>query len=124
MAKQLNVSPATIRRRIRTLLQSQLRIVAVADHNKIGLTLAAVIALDVAHDKLESVTQFLISRPEVTWLSTTTGRFDVILLARFGRTDELSDFLHNELAQLEGLKNSETFVCLKVKQGLIPTAAF
>lgn len=66
LAAQLNTSPATIRRRVRKLIQSEvLRIVAVVDSSKVGLPLTAVIALDVAHEKLDSVTQMLVSRPEV-----------------------------------------------------------
>ena len=67
LAKQLRVSPSTIRRRVRKLIQSGvLCIVAVADPGKIGFPLAAVIAFDVAHDKLDLVMEKLSSRPEVT----------------------------------------------------------
>jgi len=66
LAKQLNVSPVTIRRRVNKLIQSGVvRIVAVGDPNKLGFPLAAVIAFDVAHEKLDSVMEILASRPEV-----------------------------------------------------------
>ena len=118
LAKQLNVSPATIRRRINKLIQSGVvRIVAVGDPNKIGFPLAAVICFDVAHEKLDSVMEMLANRREVRWVSSSTGRFDIIALARFHSTDELSDFMQKEMAHVEGLRNSETFVCLHVKKG-------
>ena len=75
------------------------------------------ITLDVAHDKLESAMKTLGKQPEIKWLSTTTGRYDIIAMAQFRSTDCLSDFMTKELAQLEGLKDSETFVCLDVKKG-------
>jgi len=118
LAKQLSVSAATVRRRVRRLIQSgALRIVAVVDPNKVGFPLAAVIAFDVDHDKLDSVTQLLASRPEVRWVSTTTGRFDILVLVRFRSTNELSDFIQRELVDIEGVRGSETFICLDVKKG-------
>lgn len=116
LAKQLKVSAATIRRRIRRLLKSNvIRIGAVVDPGKVGLPLAAVIAIDVAHDKLDSAIQKLTNRPEVIWVSTTTGRFDIILLARFSSTDGLSKFVQSEMAKIEGVRDSETFVCLHME---------
>ncbi len=115
LAKQLSTSSSTIRRRIANLIKNNvMRIVAVVDHNKIGLPLIAVIALHTIPEKLDSVAHSLFNRPEVTWISTTTGRFDIIFVARFSSTDELSNFIQNELSTLEGLKDSETFVCLRV----------
>jgi len=118
LAKQLGVSPTTVRRRIRDLIQSGvLRIVALVDPVEAGFPLISIIAFDVANENLESALQILTSRPEIKWLSTTTGRFDVLALARFRSTDELSNFVHKELADIEGLKDSETFVCLQVGKG-------
>jgi Lrp/AsnC family transcriptional regulator for asnA, asnC and gidA len=117
LAKKLKVSSATVRRRLRKLLHSDsLRIVGVVDPNKFGLPLGAMIALDVTHEKLESVLDMLAKRPEIRWVSTTTGRFDILALGWFHSTDCLSNFITKELAQLEGLKDSETFICLDVKK--------
>lgn len=118
LAKQLNVSASTVRRRLRKLTQSGvLRFIAVVDPSKVGILLTTVIALDVTHEKLDSVTRLLASRPEVKWISITTGRFDIIIFAQFRSTYELSTFVQRELANIEGLRNSETFICLDVKKG-------
>jgi Lrp/AsnC family transcriptional regulator for asnA, asnC and gidA len=113
LAKQLNVSPATIRRRIKKLIQEDvIRIQAVFDPSKVGLGLSAVLALDIDPRNLETAVRQLASNGSVAWLSTTTGRFDIIAELRFASTDELYAFLQKELPKIEGLKNSETFVCL------------
>ena len=118
LAKQLNVSPATVRRRIKRLIQSGvLRMMALVDPDKVGFPLIAVIAFDVAHDRLEAAMQTLADLPEVTWVSTTTGRFDILALVRFRSTEELSTFVQKELPNMEGLRDSETFICLQVKKG-------
>ena len=118
LAKQLNISSATVRRRLKKLTSSGLlRIVGVIDPSKFGLPLAALIALDVSHEKLESTLEWLAKQPEVRWVSTATGRFDIVALARFRSTDGLSQFMTKELSKLKGLKDSETFICLDVKKG-------
>ncbi len=117
LAKELGVSSATVRRRIRSLIKDDvMRIQAVLAPDKVGLPLAVVIAFDVAHDKLESVMEFLADRSEVKWLSSCTGRFDIMAVAFFASTEELSEFVQKQLVKLEGVRDSETFVCLQVKK--------
>ena len=118
LAEQLHLSSATVRRRLRKLIQSgALNIVGIVDPSKFGLPLAAMINLNVAHDKLEAAVEALANRPEIRWVSTTTGRFDIMALGRFNSTDNLSDFLSNHLAEIEGVRDSETFICLDVRKG-------
>lgn len=118
LAESLGVSPTTIRRRIRKLTQSGvMRILAVVDPEKAGFPLIGVIAFNIVHEKLESALEVLAGRPEIKWVSTTTGRFDILALGCFHSTGELSDFVGKEMASIEGLKDSETFICLQVKKG-------
>ncbi len=118
LAKQLNLSAATVRRRLRELIRNKsLRIVGVIDPTKFGLQVATVITLDVSHDKLASAMEWLANQPEIRWVSTTTGRYDIIAFGRFSSTDSLSKFLTDQLAEIEGVRNSETFLCLDVKKG-------
>lgn len=118
LAKRLKLSSATVRRRLRKLIRSDLlHIVGVVDYAKFGFPVAVVIALNVAHGNLESATEDLVKKPEIRWLSTTTGRFDIIAVARFRSTNGLSEFMAKDMARLEGVKDSETFVCLDLKKG-------
>jgi len=118
LAKQLDLSAATVRRRLKKLFRNKLLyITGVVDPAKFGFPLAAVIALDISHDKLESAIEMLANQPEITWISVITGRFDIIACARFRSTDRLSEFIAKGLARVEGVKNSETFICLDVKKG-------
>jgi Lrp/AsnC family transcriptional regulator for asnA, asnC and gidA len=118
LSKQLKISAATVRRRLRNLLQSDLlRIVGIIDPNKFDLALAVLIALDLSNDELESALDILSKRPEIKWVSITTGRFDIIAIGLFNSTTDLSEFMTKNLSKLKGLKNSETFICLEVKKG-------
>jgi len=119
LAKQLNISAATVRRRLRKLTRSDLlRIVGVVDPASFGFPVVVLITFNIAHDKVELTTKKLSKLPEVRFVSTITGRYDVIAVARFRSTECLSGFMTKELAKLEGLRGSETFVCLEVKKGL------
>ena len=113
LARHLNASAATIRRRIRRLTdENVIRIQAVVNPSKVELGLSAVVALDVDPSNLETAVGQLANNDNVEWLATTTGRFDIIAEVRFASTDELYAFLQRELPRIEGLKNSETFICL------------
>ena len=118
LAKQLEVSAATTRRRITRLLNSKvLRIVGVVDHSKIGFPVAVIVGFDVEHKEVSSFMKILASRPEVRWSSITTGRFDVMALLRFHSTDELYNFIQSVMANASGLRDSETFLCIHEDKG-------
>ncbi len=118
LARQLGLSAATVRRRLRKLIQRKLlRIVGVIDPADFGFPVAAVISLDVAHNKLESAMLALAELEEMKWVSSTTGRFDVMALGRFRSTEDLSRFVTKVLAHIKGVKNVETFVCLDIRKG-------
>ena len=118
LAKKLHLSAATIRRRMRKLIQNDLlHIIGVVDPKNFGVPLIAMITIDISHDKLVSTVETLSKLPEISWISTSTGRYDVIAMAAFSSTDALSDFMTKELPKLEGVKDSETFICLDSSKG-------
>lgn len=117
LAKKLDVSPATIRRRVRVLIRlGVIKIAAIPDPAKIGLALAAVVAVRVAHNRLDSVLNALTASKEVDWVCTTTGRFDIMAMGHFHSTDELSKFVQNTLPGIHGIEDTETFICLDLRQ--------
>ena len=119
LARQLKVSSSTIRRRLKKLIDSGvLRLIAFADPELVGLPFMVVIALDVAIEKLQSTVQALGEQQEIRWVSTTSGRFDIIALARFSSAEAFYDFMQDKMANMEGLKNTETFICLHIEKGL------
>jgi len=119
LARQLDVNPSTVRRRVQKLIKDGvIRIVALPDPEKTGFTFRAVVAFNVAHDKLDEVVEKLASREEVCWLSVTTGRFDVIAITRFRSSEDFFDFMQREVGILEGVRDTETFVCLH--RGKVP----
>ena len=117
IAEELGVSPATVRRRLRILINNKvIGINAVVNPVKIGLSIAVFIALDVVPAKLESAMQELDNHPHVTWIAIVTGRYDLLLAARFSSNEELSVFLKKELAHIGGIVGCETFISLELKR--------
>jgi Lrp/AsnC family transcriptional regulator for asnA, asnC and gidA len=117
LAKKLNISAATVRRRLKKLNErDMIRFVAIVDPEDFGFPLAVVIAFDVVQDRLNEVLDALMEYPEIRWISTTTGRFDIISIGRFRSNKDLSDFMTGYLGPLQGINKIETFVCLNMKK--------
>ncbi len=118
LAQRLETSPATVRRKIRRLLDDRvIKVIAVADPDKVGLPVTTIIALDVNKEKVESIVGALREMPEVKWISTVFGRFDLLFGARFKSTEELSQFVQNRLTHVSGIRDSEVFICLNTIGG-------
>ncbi len=114
LATKLDVSAATVRRRMGKLVKNnEIRLVAVVDPEKAGFPFAAVLSLDVELEHLDSAIQHLDKRPEVRWLCTSTGRSNVVAVAQFATPDELADFTKSELAKVKGVRHLETAIILK-----------
>ena len=118
IARQLKVSSATVRRRQKQLVQNGvIRAVAITNPDRTNAGLCAIIALSVSHQDIDDVMQTLASQPEAKWVASTTGQFDILTLVEFNSTEELFQYVRSKLTQIEGIKDSETFVCLHVEKG-------
>lgn len=120
LAKQLFIGAATARRRLKRLLaRGALRIIAIPNPRDFGLPIVVVIALKVDREKMNEVLKTLSQRPRCYWVTTTTGRFDILTIEWFDSTDALSDFMQNEIAGIPGIRDTETFISLAVQKGFM-----
>jgi Lrp/AsnC family transcriptional regulator for asnA, asnC and gidA len=118
LARKLKVSPTTVRRRIKTAIRKGImRTFAVVDPDKVGLKIQAVLGINVSRDNLESVLNTLEKRPNITWLATVTGEYDIIARGAFDSIDQLSKFLEHEIGNIKGITNSESSICLDTPKG-------
>ena len=114
LGKALDVSPSTVRHRLNKLLSSGvLKITARVDPTKVGLHTVALINFDVAQGKVPLALKQLEAFPEVKWISVTTGRFDIAAIAAFPSTKELSAFLQYDIPKIDGVRDTESFICLE-----------
>ena len=111
------VSEETVRRRLKRLMQDgYMKIVAIPDARKMGYESQVIIGLQVDADKVDDVAAALSEMDEVSWVSVTTGSFDIFGWAAVKSFDQLSDFLRTRVGRIEGVKKMETFLTLESKK--------
>jgi len=82
------------------------------DMAAIGLTVSALVLVNVRQGLWRDLRAELSALPGVEWLGVATGRFDFILLLRADSLAHLRDVALHELQQLEGVRSAETVVLL------------
>ena len=117
IARVIGVSEATIRRRIKMMVDDgSLSIRAVPNPSSFGLNTSAIIGIDVQPNALDEVATGLVSRDEVIFVGVSTGRYDLIVNVLVGTLEELREFLESVLTKLAGVRKTETLVLLDVKK--------
>ena len=104
IAEELNVSDATVRNRVRKMLEEGVikRFNVLLDYHKLGRIIKAFIGLRVQPPKLKEVVGHLIDNPDVQVLYRTTGEVDLFVEVIFKDMEELNSFLESEL-NLDGV---------------------
>lgn len=113
IARQVDVSEGTIRRRLKKLVRDDfIRVVAVPNPVKMGKFAQALVGIQVDPDKVDDVVNRLANFDDVEWVKMTTGSFDVWVWAALSTSEELRIFLHSKVGALDGVRRTETFVNL------------
>ena len=104
IAASLDSTSSTIRKRIRKLEETgTMRVVAVTDFTAAGYDLLLAIGIEVESRDAEAVGIDLAELPEVFAVNLTTGSFDLEILVGARSFSELAIFLHEEVAQIQGI---------------------
>lgn len=116
IARQVGLSEAAVRQRVQRLLESGLmQIVAVTDPLQVGFRRQAMIGLRVAGD-LTPVADALTALPEVDYCVTTAGSFDLLAEVVCEDDDHLLELLNSRIRILPGVRETQTFVYLKLNK--------
>ena len=116
IAKRVGLSEAAVRQRVQRLLdQEVMQIVAVTDPLQVGFRRQAMIGLRVDGD-LTPVGEALSAMPEVSYVVTTAGSFDLLAEVVCEDDTELLDLLTRRIRTLPGVQTTETFVYLKLNK--------
>ena len=103
-AKAFNSTSSTIRKRIRRLEETgTMKVVAVTDFSAAGYDLLLAIGIEVESRSAEDVAMDLTALPEVFSVNLTTGANDIEILVGARSFDELSVFLHQDVAKIKGI---------------------
>jgi len=118
IAADLGVSEAAVRARTNRLVERGiLQIVGVTDPLKLGFHEQAMIGIRCEHDKLIEVAEAVALFPEVDYVVITAGSYDLLIETVCEDNNALLTFLAERLRRVDGVRETETFVYLRmVKQ--------
>jgi len=113
IADELDVSDATVRKRVKRMLEDGIikKFNVLIDFRMIGKIVKAFIGLRIAPGMLRNVVSHLEDNEDVTVLYRTTGNVELFAEVVFKDMEELKNFLEKEL-DLEGITYSEVTVVI------------
>jgi Lrp/AsnC family transcriptional regulator for asnA, asnC and gidA len=115
IARTLDLSETTIRKRIARLVDEELvSIVAVPTPRAVGATTSVIIGISVHLGELDRISDRIVEHPEVRYAAHSTGRYDLIVEAFFRDVDHLAAFVANEIGADPAVRQVETSLILKV----------
>ena len=117
IARDVGVSEGTVRRRLQSLLQDGIiKVVALPDPEVLGYNTEALVGIQVDPDKIDDVAKQLAGLKESSWVSVTTGSFDIFCWVTLPSSEDLGNFLKSEVGAIPGVRRTETFVSLNVRK--------
>ena len=115
IARSLEITETTVRKRIAHLLQERLMsIVAVPTPEASGMALSAILGVSVELTEIRAVADTIRTYSEVRYVGMSSGRYDLIVEAFFVDQEHLLEFVTDKLGGLAGITNLETSIILKV----------
>lgn len=115
VAREVGVSEGTVRRRLKRLLEEDIiKVVAFPDPEMFGYGTEALVGVQVDPDKTNEVASSLSVLRETSWVSVTTGAFDIFTWVTLPSSVELGTFLNTKVRTVPGVRRTETFVNLQI----------
>jgi Lrp/AsnC family transcriptional regulator for asnA, asnC and gidA len=111
LSRATNIPESTVRRRMERLQQRGIiQFAMLAEPDKLGYEIRAMIGLRVELRKLTEIADVLKELDEVTFAAFLTGSFDVMIQVVVQSQEALVRFLTDKVAHIDGVRSSETFV--------------
>jgi Lrp/AsnC family transcriptional regulator for asnA, asnC and gidA len=115
IAADLGISEAAVRARANRLIErGVVKIVGVTDPLRLGFGQMALVGVHCHADKAWAAAEAIAAFPEVHYLVITTGRFDMVVEVVCEDNEALLRFLTDRLGRVDGVRDSETFVYLRL----------
>ncbi|MGA8682519.1 MAG: Lrp/AsnC family transcriptional regulator [Acidimicrobiales bacterium] len=117
LAKSVGLSEAAVRQRVRRLLDDGvMQIVAVTDPATVGFSRQAMVGIKAEGD-LREIARRLSALPELEYVVLCAGSFDILVELVCEDDEHLLDLIDESIRSVEGVKETETFIYLRlVKQ--------
>jgi Lrp/AsnC family transcriptional regulator for asnA, asnC and gidA len=114
IATELKLSASTVQQRANRLIEAGLlRIRAITDPVALGVPITASILLKVDGARLREAAQEAAQFEEVGWVAITSGAYDISCEVACRDNEHLIELI-SELAGIEGVRSTETFLYLRI----------
>ncbi len=114
IAKSLAVSEATIRGRIKRLIDDEIiQIVAVSNPLRLGFEITGDLYISVDIAKMENVISSISKFKELWYIVSTTGSFNISAEFVVKNLEDLHDLVYNRISKIDGIQKVETAVIIK-----------
>src|SRR6478736_7227965 len=115
IAAELGVSEAAVRARTNRLIEKGiLQVVGVTDPLKLGFQQWAMIGVRVEAARLIEVAEEIAAFPETDYVVVTAGTYDILVECVAEDNEALLRFLSEKLRKIQGVRDTETFVYLRL----------
>ena len=115
IAADLGVSEAAVRARTNRLVErGVLQVVGVTDPLRLGFQQMAMIGVKCEAERLMAVAEEIAGFPEVDYVVVTAGSYDLLVETVAEDNEALLRFLAERLRRVEGVRETETFVYLRM----------
>lgn len=115
IAQALGVSPGMVRQRYNRLVkEGVVQVVAITNSMQMGLTTMAQIGVKVDVKHMREIAAQIADFEEVIYLVLLTGSYDLFVEVVCRDKEHLLDFLTNKLHSVEGVREAETFIYLRI----------
>ena len=115
IASDLGVSEAAVRARTGRLIERGiLQVVGVTDPLKLGFQQMAMIGVKCEAARLIEVAEEIAAFPETDYVVVTAGTYDILVECVAEDNEALLAFLSERLRKIQGVRETETFVYLRL----------
>ncbi len=113
IAKKLNISEATVRTRLKRLIDDKyIQIVAVSNPFKLGFDITGDLYIHVEMKKIDSAIQELKKIKELWYIVITTGEANINAEFVAQTLEDLNDLIYNRISRIDGVMRVETSVIM------------
>jgi Lrp/AsnC family transcriptional regulator for asnA, asnC and gidA len=121
IARELNVAVGTVRNRLNAMLQNKtVRIIPRVNPHRVGFSAPATVSVSVEPARLEEAIAEIATFPEVGWLASVTGDYDLIVDIMCRDVAHLKEFLTEHLGRVPGVTRTATSLYLQIYKIALP----
>lgn len=115
IAREVNVSETTVRRRVEGLLASRaITLAMLPDLYTLGYRASAMVGVKADLARVMMIAEEIRSFPEVTMVALILGRYDILFFVAERSLDDLTRFMTEQIAPIAGIRSTETLVAPRV----------